>query len=358
MYIYSKEKLKDTEIIGSKMLLTYLDEDKEKVNGLITLLEERGVYFDAVPKSMKICKKNSYISDIENQIDSAKVGVIVLSNAFFEDRNADLQNITWYEIGRLIGQKKKIVLYFLDISSGDIAEKLYRTPVRQIQGCNNINDLLKFIDDNNIMENLFYANSDINKYASKRISYFKITPIFNIYHSNIKEMTEQLNKFGDDYDEKTVLNMFLQELICGATIVSFNKKKNLNEAFIQYMDEVDILMKDFPVNFQYSKPELLDYSSNEDIYATIKAEYIIPVHALLGVDFKPFVAFKKRSKFRPNFITHILEKNYNTTDLSDRDIFMKTDEHLNRIYFLFDMESHDEENTEIVGSKTNYIFPQ
>lgn len=42
MYIYSRETIKNSEIIGDKMLLTYLYEDEEKVTSLINKLDNRG----------------------------------------------------------------------------------------------------------------------------------------------------------------------------------------------------------------------------------------------------------------------------------------------------------------------------
>lgn len=358
MYIYSKEKLKDTEIIGSKMLLTYLEEDAEEVRKLTDVLDRRGIYYSAVGKSLKFCGKNSYISDIEEEIEGSKIAVIVLSEAFFEERNRDLQNITWYEVGCLLGRNKKIVLYFINIAKDELQEKLYRTPVRQIQGCSTQEDLLEFIEKNNIMENLFYTDSSVNRFAAQRIFYTKLTTVFNIYRKNITEMTAQLNRFGgEEYDEKTVLNLFLQELVCGCTVLRFNRKEVLGKEFAPYMAETDIILKDFPVNFQYSRPELLDYSSADDIYATVKSDFILPVHALLGVDFKPFIAIKKRSKFKSENILSILKRNYNSDDLSDRDIYIKTDERLQRVYFLLDLEIVDAKNSD-VGLKANYLFPQ
>ena len=43
MYIYSRETIKNSEIIGDKMLLTYLYEDEEKVSSLIKKLDNRGL---------------------------------------------------------------------------------------------------------------------------------------------------------------------------------------------------------------------------------------------------------------------------------------------------------------------------
>lgn len=358
MYIYSKEKLKDTEIIGSKMLFTYLEEDGDAVKELTSALDERGIYYRAVGKSFESCGRNGYVADIEREISGSKIAVIALSEAFFEERNKTLQNITWYEIGCLLGQNKKVVLYFLDIPPQKVEEKLYRTPVRQIQGCHTLSDLLAFISANNIMENLFYSDTAVNQYAAKRISYIKLTAVFNIYRTNIAEMTEHLNRFSEDKpDEKTVLNMFLQEMVCGCTVLRFNRKEVLGKPFSPYIRETEILPKDFPVNFRYSRPELLEYSSADDVYATVKTEFIIPMHALLGVDFKPFVAIKKRSKFKTEQILGIIKKNYNTEDLTDRDVYIRRDEHLQRVYFLLDLEVVDGRDMD-VGEKVNYLFPQ
>ena len=94
MYIYSKEKLKNTEIIGSKLLITYLEEDDEKVKVIKETLDERGIYYSAISKSLKTFKKNIYIPTIEHEIDECKIATIILSNAFFEERNKELQTIT------------------------------------------------------------------------------------------------------------------------------------------------------------------------------------------------------------------------------------------------------------------------
>lgn len=358
MYIYSKEKLKNTEIIGSKLLITYLEEDDEKVKVIKETLDERGIYYSAISKNLKTCKKNIYIPTIEREIDECKIATIVLSNAFFEERNKELQTITWYEVGRMLGENKKVVLYFLDIDKDTIQEKLYRTPVRQIQGCSTLYDLLEFSNKNHILENHFYADSSINRFASKRIFYTKITTVFNIYRQNIKEIQGQLNRFSDiEYDEKGALDLFLQELVCGCTVLRFNRKECLGKEFSPYFKETDILLKDFPSNFQYIRPEVLDYSSADDIFATIKSDFILPVHSLLGVDFKFFVAIKKRSKFKTDNILSIIKKNYNTLDLSDRDIYIKNSEHLQRVYFLLDLDVVDAQGLD-VGTKAHYMFPQ
>ena len=358
MYIFSKEKLKNTEIIGSKMLLTYLEEDESKLKDLIDVLDAQGIYYSSLQKSLKICKKNQYLLNAEKEIEGSKIAVIVLSKAFFEEQNRVLQNLTWYETGCLLGQNKKIVLYFLDIDKNELQEKLYKTPVRQIQGCNKMEDLLEFIATNNIMENLFYSDGIINRFASKRIFFVKLTTIFNIYRTNIAEITSQFNRFGNEtYDEKTVLDLFLQELVSGCTVLSFNRKNVLGKEFTPYLEETEILTKDFPVNFQYSKPELLEYSSADDIYATVKSEFIIPMHALLGVDFKPFLAIKRRSKFKTDQMLSILKKNFNSSDLFERDIYIKNDEHLQRVYFLLDLEVFNTQK-EAVGKKANYLYPQ
>ena len=357
MYVYSQEVLKDTEIIGSKMLITYLAEDAEKVNEITNALHERGVYFCALPKSEEICAKNDYVSNTEREIDSCKITVTVLSKAFFEERNKTLRNITWYEIGRVIGLGRKTVLYFLDIPREEVDEYIHRTPVRQIQGCRTAEELFTLVDKCNIMENLFYSDTEINKYASPRIFYVKLTTVFNVFRKNIETMRAHLNRFEHEQkSDKDVLAEFLQELACGCTVFRFNRKETLDKSHAPYLAEADMIPKDYPVNFKYTKPQLLEYSTANDIFATVKSDLILPVHTILGVDFKPFIAIKKRSKFKMEHITELLKMNFNTDDLSVRDVCTVTDDKLQRAYFLLELVTSDGAGLN-VGEKVNYLYP-
>ena len=69
------------------------------------------------------------------------------------------------------------------------------------------------------------------------------------------------------------------------------------------------------------------------------------------------MAIKKRSKFKTEQILGIIKKNYNTEDLTDRDVYIRRDEHLQRVYFLLDLEVVDGKDMD-VGEKVNYLFPQ
>lgn len=358
MYIYSQEKLDDTEVIGSKMLLTYLRDDETEAKKLMTDLNCRGIYYRAVAKSESDCGKNDYISETEREINACKIFVVALSKAFFDAKNKQLQNVTWYEIGRMLGLGKKVVLYFLDIPRDKVEEYLHKTPVRQIQGCHTFEDLSAFISKSNIMQNLFYENAVTNAYASARIFYVKLTTVFNIYRSNIESIKSDLARFGgDNLSDKALLDAFLQELVCGCTVFRFNQRSMLGKSFAPYMDETEIIPKDFPVNFRYTRPQLLEYSAAADIYATVKSEFILPVHALLGVDFKPFLAVKKRSKFKMDHVLSVLKKNFGSDDLSARDIFVRADDKLQRAYFLLEISASDGAGLG-VGEKVNYLFPQ
>ncbi len=357
MYVYSQEVLKDTEIIGSKMLITYLDEDSEKVGEITETLRSRGIYFRAVPKSDELCAKNDYVSEAEREIDACKITVVVLSKTFFEERNLKMRNVTWYEIGRVIGLGKKTVLYFLDIPREKVDEYIHRTPVRQIQGCRTTEELFTLVDKCNIMENLFYSDTEINRYASPRIFYVKLTTVFNVFRKNIETMRAHLSRFEpEEKSDKEVLAEFLQELACGCTVFRFNRKDNLDKSHTPYMAESDMIPKDYPVNFKYTKPQLLEYSTAKDIFATVKSDLILPIHTILGVDFKPFIAIKKRSKFKREHITELLKMNFNTDDLSVRDVFTLTDEKLQRAYFLLELATASGEGLN-VGNKVNYLFP-
>ena len=357
MYVYSQEVLKDTEIIGSKMLIMYLAEDEQKVGEITDALRRRGVYFGTIPKSEEFCAKIDYVGNAEREIAACKTTVVMLSKAFFEDRNKTLRNITWFEIGRVIGLGRKPVLYFLDIPREEVDEYIHRTPVRQIQGCRTADELFSLVEKCNIMENLFYADTEINKYASPRIIYVKLTTVFNVFRKNIETMRAHLSRFEPEQKtDKEVLAEFLQELACGCTVFRFNRKETLDKSHAPYLAESDMIKKDYPVNFKYTKPQLLEYSTAKDIFATVKSDLILPVHTILGVDFKPFIAIKKRSRFKPEHIIELLKMNFNTDDLSVRDVFTVTDDKLQRAYFLLELVTTDGSGLG-AGEKLNYLFP-
>lgn len=357
MYVYSQEVLKDTEIIGSKMLILYLSEDAEKVKAMTDALHSRGVYFSAIGKDETVCTKNNFVSNSEREIEACKITVVVLSKAFFEERNRTLRNITWFEIGRVIGMGKKTVLYFLDIPREEVDDYIHRTPVRQIQGCRTVDELFTLVDKCNIMENLFYSDTEINRYASSRIFYVKLTTVFNVFRKNIESMRVHLKRFEpEEKSDKEVLAEFLQELACGCTVFRFNRREMLDKSHSPYLAETEMIPKDYPVNFKYTKPQLLEYSTANDIFATVKSDLILPVHTILGVDFKPFIAIKKRSKFKMEHLIDLLKMNFNTDDLSVRDVYTTTDAKLQRAYFLLELVTTSGEGLN-VGEKVNYLFP-
>ena len=132
MVIYSKEVLKDTDIVGSRLLVGYFSEDAAAVNAYLMRFQEEGVCFHAVEKSMETCEKDGYFTTVEREMEESRIAVYFLSEALFSEKYEKLRNIVWYEIGFLLGKGKKIVLFFLDIPKEKRNDLLYRTPVRQI----------------------------------------------------------------------------------------------------------------------------------------------------------------------------------------------------------------------------------
>ncbi len=358
MVIYSKEVLKDTDVVGSRLLVGYLEEDAAAVNEYLTRFQEEGVYFHAVAKSLESCEKDGYFTTIEREMNESRIAVFFLSQAFFAEKNKGLRNVVWYEIGFLLGEGKKIVLFFLDIPKEQRNDLLYRTPVRQIQGCDNFEDMMHFIDKNNVMHNLFYADSTVNRYAYRRIFYVRLTTVFHIYRDTLLQMKNDLNRFDEDeFDDRGVVDAFLKELVCGCTVTGFNRKEELSEAFRPYVQETEILPKDYPANYRFQRPVVLDFSEGQDIYVTVKSELILPVHALLGVNFKPFLGIRRFSRFRTEHLVQILKDNYHSADLKDRDVAVIKDQNEQRVYFLMDL-SEIAVQAQPYGEKVNFLFPQ
>jgi len=358
MFIYSQEPLSSNEAKAKQLYITYLKSDEENAACVLNALATRGTSYTAVMKGIEECSKNDYVKSTCDIMDACRVSVVMLSRELFLKENEDMQNLFWYEVGYMSSKGVKIVLFFLDIPKNERNDYLTTTPVRQVQGTDNVDELIELLDSMRVEEKIFYSDPEVNKYASKRISYVKLTSLFNIYKKDIEKIYNTLCDMDEDVeDENEVLNELLAELRCGCTVMRFNHEEKLGVEVEPYYPEVHTIKRDYPIKQHYIKPSVINSSASPDIYATIRAEFILPIHSLLGVTFKPFLSIKRISRFKAEHIKDIILHNANH-ETENRDIAFYKAEKEQRIYFLFEVDtvdSHEEFNE--YGDKLNHLWP-
>ena len=380
MFIYDQAPLKNAAERKKQLYVTWFAEDRPMAEPVIRALSERGTATVLMERSAEICRHDDYIQKATDRIGTCNVGLVMLSKAVFDPANAELQQIMWYEVGFMMSLGIRLVLFFLDIEPKDRNDYLSRTPVRQVQGTDSIEQLLEVIEANEVQEKVFYADPELNRYASRRINYYRLTTLFNIYRKDMDAIYEDIYDPDDDEDDDEddardagsgeeakqkakmqLLTEMLAELNCGCTILSFNDRRGLNGELEPYYPEIDTIIRDYPIHQDYSKPKLMNQDASPDIYATVQAEFIIPVHALLGVTFKPFMAINKISRFRPRHIERIIRSNAKAggEGTGDPDIVLIKKEKEQRLYFLLEMYAMDSwEGLEQYGKRLNHVWPQ
>lgn len=358
MFIYSQHPLSTQEAKAKQLYITCFEEDLPLAQPVFDALDERGTTYISAIRSHRLCTRSQYVKSAIDSIGSCRVAVVMLSKATFSEKNRDLQQLLWYEVGCMAGNKVKIALFFLDIPKEERNRFLTTTPVRQKQGTDSIPELIELLDSLQVEEKLFYDDPVVNRYASQRISYVKLTSVFYIYKSDLDAIYDYVSQVDEEVDSKDeLLDGLLSELRCGCTVMSFNTRSRLGPEVEPYYPEVDSIVRDYPIKQNYIRPILLNNNSSPDIYATIRAEFILPIHSLLGVTFKPFLAINRVSRFRQEHIRRIIRSN--AASAEEADIFgCKTDKE-QRVYFLFEVDTLPSgERFDRYGSMLNHLWPQ
>lgn len=372
MFVYDQAPLKSAAERKKQLYVTWFEEDSELAQPIVQALSERGTAVVLDQRSLVVCQHNDYIQMAMDRISTCNVGLVMLSKAVFAPENQILQQVMWYEIGFMMSLGMKLVIFFLDIPPRERNDYLNTTPVRQVQGTDSIESLMEIIEANDVQEKVFYEDAELNRYASRRINYYRLTTLFNIYKKDMDAIFDDIYDPDDDEYEigeaegtaeadvllqkakQQMLTEMLSELGCGCTVLSFNHEENLNGALEPYFPEVHTIVRDYPIHQDYTRPKLMSQEASSEIYATVQAEFILPVHALLGVTFKPFLSMGRRSRFRPDHITRIIESNGGGTDIV---VMKKAKEQ--RLYFLLEMYKMESwEEFAAYGTWLNHIWPQ
>lgn len=362
MFIYGLSPLESARTRKKQLYVTWFEEDRALAQPVLKLLSERGTAYVSNERSAEGCRHDDYVHNTLDKISGCSVGLVMLSKAMFREDNLELQQLLWYEIGLMLSRDIRLCVFFLDIPPQERNDYLHTTPIRQIQGTDSPEDLMEMLRANEVQEMVFYEDPELNYYASKRIRYTRITTMFNIYREDFRRIFKEVQRADDDVeDENELLTELLAELRIGCTVFRFNDIKKLKGELAPYFPEIDTIVRDYPISQNYAKPKLMNQDSSPDILATIQAEIVLPVHNLLGVTFKPFLAVPRGSHFKTSHLELILRSNTkgaaDDPDRVDAAVIKENREH--RVYFLMEMTEHDvEERFAQYGTRFNYLWPQ
>ena len=355
-----------TEYCGN-LIITFLSEDTGKVKPLFDFLDKNGYEYIKNEIGLHTVLKSAFLPNIEKELNCCGCYILYLSEKFNKEYNRVLKNNIFYQVGYLEARRERIIVPFLDKTfTKEDRDLLAKTPLQQANTVSTFEEVLNTLKDQNgdrfrsiIMQNTFYKQDELNYLTRDRIEYRRLILSLNITKKDFKNAFDKYcAKTGETPSENEFINVLRDNLICGAKILSFGTASRMTTHLSPYADEMDCITGlDFPESFKcshvYKKYDPTD-ETKADRKATYTLEIIVPIHTLLGVNFKSFIGFDPSSDLDMDIIEALFSSNFS----SKKNDHKKLD---NKIYFSINFpnaEGFDVDPALQIGSVADYLFPQ
>ncbi len=356
MKILSNTPFDITEYCGN-LIVTYLSDDKNAVQPLLEFLQKNGYEYIENEVGLHTIIKNAYLSNIQQELSSCGCYLLYLSPSLDLPENRVLRNSVFYQVGFLEARRQQIVVPYMD---PDKKIDLSKTPLQAADVIDSTQDVLEMLGPGDdrfrsvIMQNNLYADEDLNILTRDRIEYRRLILTLDIYKNDFKNAYDTFRSRTNDLSmtEQEFFNALQYHMTCGVRVLSFGTEDKLTTHLSPYANEQKCLdTVDFPTNFVCSHMYKEDSNLGEDILGTYTLEFIIPIHKLLGVNFKPFIRAEKPLE------TDILQMLFATDFTQEHDVQTNGD----GIYFslCFPNATPSPFNSALnIGTVADYLYPQ
>lgn len=344
-----------TEYCGN-LIVTYLSDDKESVQHLLTFLNQNGYEYVENEVGLHTVLKSAYLSGMQDHLNTCGCYILYLTDSFNAQENRVLKNNILYQIGFLEARREQIIVPYVEQGANI---DLSKSPLQQaniIRSTSEVLDMLKGSGDrfrSVIMQNSFYADSKLNHLTKDRIEYRRMLIELDINKKDFKNAFAKYRAMVNELNmtEKEFVNALRDNLSCGARLLSFGTQERITTHLSPYLEEMRCVNTlDFPVSFSCAHIYKED-NGKGDRKATYTLEVILPIHKLLGVNFKPFM----RAKAPLN--TEVLKLLFASNFSKKNDAVVNG----NTLYFSLDFpnaEPFDFDPALNIGKIADYLYPQ
>ena len=285
-----------TEYCGN-LIVTYLSDDKEKVQFLLTFLNQNGYEYVENEVGLHTVLKSAYLSQMQSHLNECGCYILYLTDSFNAAENRVLKNNILYQIGFLEARREQIIVPYVEPGANI---DLSKSPLQQaniIRSTGEVLDMLRHSGDrfrSVIMQNSFYAEPKLNYLTKDRIEYRRMLVELDISKKDFKNaFAKYRSAVGElNMTEKEFIDALRDNLSCGARLLSFGTQERITTHLSPYLEEMQCVNTlDFPVSFSCAHIYKED-NGKGDRKGTYTLEIILPIHKLLGVNFKPFLRAK------------------------------------------------------------------
>ena len=343
------------EYCGS-LIVTYLSDDKEDVRPLLDVLKEKGYEYIENEVGLHTIIKNAYLPNIQNHLRTCGRYVLFLSNHFKLPENRILRNNIFYQVGYLVARRQNVIVPYSNDPDATFA--LDGTPVHSSSVMRTVDKVLESLGSNSeryrteILQNNFYEDQQMNLFTQDRIEHRRLVVSFDITEADFDAAYKKHLARKHQGTKQEFLNTLQYSMTCGGRILSFGTADKLTAHLFPYANEQtckDTI--DFPTTFACSHTFREDHERGDNLWGTYTIEYILPIHKLLGVNFKLFIeadTVTTRDILKILFASNFAEKH----DLHENG---------NRLYFSLAFPNAKEfpfNHALNIGRVADYLYPR
>ncbi len=357
MKLLSNTPFDITEYCGN-LIVTYLSDDKAAVQPLLQFLQNNGYEYIENEIGLHTIIKSAYLTNIQPQLDTCGCYILFVSENLNLPENRVLRNSIFYQVGFLEARRQQIVVPYL---KDDAAQSvLASTPIQTASAIRSTEGILLALgpDDDRfrsvIIQNTFYADNELNILTRDRIEYRRAIVSMDITETDFRNAYDKFRSRTNDLSmtEQEFFNALQYHMSCGARILSFGTEDKLTTHLYPYTNEQKCLNTiDFPTNFSCSHVYKDDREKLDDLKGNYILEYILPIHKLLGVNFKLFI--QAENSMNVDILQMLFASNFS----EENDVKIVG----NRLYFslaLPNAEPFDFDRGLNIGQLADYLYPQ
>ena len=308
MLLVEKRRIYEQQL-DANVVITSLEEDKSKVTDLMTEFNVVGLSYVYLVKGKKIEKDFWYWRACEENMKKATCLVMILSKAFFDEKNAARREAFWYEAGLMEARGQSVIPFICDIDRGEWDNYLNKTPIRQKQATGDIAELIAQVEQTRVFKKSFFTDRNVALYGNARTFYSQLTVLFNIKKEVLDGILARLKMLDDDEVQTRgdILDLLHKEVNFGARLYRFGKECFTGHPYYAaYLPESAVLDMDCNAVNADNKFSVLSQNFN-NAACTVKVDFVIPSHEIFGVTIKPYMEININSVIRKGDLLKFLE---------------------------------------------------
>lgn len=361
MKLLSSTPFDITEYCGN-LIVTYLSDDKQDVQPLLAFLKENGYAYVENEVGLQAIIKSAYLTNMHALLDNCGCYILFVSENLELPQNRVLRNSIFYQIGYLNSrrQDKDIVIPYLKNKS--CMKVLKDSPIHNDSGDSTFDSIMRALgaDDDRFRtlkkHNTFYADDRLNRLTQNRIAYRRLIVSMDITEEDFKAAYDKYRSTVNELSktEQEFINDLHTNMSCGARILSFGTEDKLTTHLFPYAEEQKCLdTVEFPTTFSCSHVYKDDNDKRDNIKGVYTLEYILPIHKLLGVNFKLFVQAKEDTELDVEVLEILFQSNFQ--DKHDKKV------NGNNLYFSLDFPNAEPfpfDHSLGIGTIADFLYPQ